>query len=282
MKRAPAVVVAATLMAVLACTPTINVPHVDTGPTETVTVNEPLPAEGVVAHVAIEMGGGSLELAAGAPGLADGTVQYNVAAWRPTITRTDGDLRIVQGNPDPNLVLGEDTVNQWNLRLGATPMDLSIHAGAYSGQLDLTGLPLQRLEIQDGASNTRVTFSAPNPAEMEDLSYTTGASTVDLIGLGFANIAEMSFEGGAGTYTLDFSGGLQRDADVTVHAGVSSIRLQVPSGTPAQVTVGGALRDVTTIGAWTSSGDRYEAAGSGPTLTVRVDMGLGSLTLAVE
>ena len=282
MKRALTAVAAVVLVAALACSPTINVPHVDTGATETLTVNEPLPAEADIAHVALEMGAGSLELAAGASGLAEGTIRYNVAGWRPTITRTDAHLRIEQGTPEPNLVLGEDTVNEWNLRLGDTPMELSVHAGAYSGQMDLTGLRLQRLEIQDGASNTQVTFSAPNPAEMEELSYTTGASTVDLSGLGFANFARMTFEGGAGSYTLDFGGGLQREAEVTLHAGVSSLRIEVPSGTPAQVTVGGALREVTTLGAWTQSGDRYEAAGSGPTLTIRVDMGLGSLTLTLE
>jgi len=60
------------------------------------------------------------------------------------------------------------------------------------------------------------------------------------------SVDSVTFNSGAGSYTLDFGGALQREAEVTLHAGVSSLRIEVPSGTPAQVTVGGALREVTT------------------------------------
>jgi hypothetical protein len=117
---------------------------------------------------------------------------------------------------------------------------------------------------------------------MRSFSYQTGASTVSLTGLGYANFSDMTFSGGAGTYTLDFSGGLSRDANVTLESGVSSVRLEVPAGTAAEVVVGGALNNVSTIGAWAQSGETYRLEGAGPTLRIFVDMGVGSLALVAE
>ena len=45
---------------------------------------------------------------------------------------------------------------------------------------------------------------------MSILRYETGASTVKLNGLANANFGTLIFSGGAGDYTLDFSGDLQR------------------------------------------------------------------------
>ena len=280
MKRLILCAVAVLSLAALACSfITINIPRLKTGPTETLTVSEPLPDASVV-DVTLKMGAGELKVSGGAEGLVEGEIQYNVAAWKPTITNDGDSLTIQQGDTNGQIGIPEnDVVNQWDLKLGNAPMNLTINAGAYDGALDLSGVPLRNLEINDGASDAVVTFDSVNPEEMETLVYETGASSVDLTGLANANFAEMTFAGGAGDYTLDFSGELQRDATVQVTAGVSSLRIVIPSGTAAKVTVRGGLNDVDTDGDWTTSGDTYETSGDGPTLTIAVEMGVGSLTL---
>jgi hypothetical protein len=270
------------LAGALACSLSLNVPHADTGPTETVTINEPLPPESSIMDVTLHLGAGTLQLTGGAPGLADGSIRYNVAEWRPTVTRSEGRLLIEQGETDLPLTLGEDVINEWDVRLGDVPMELSIDAGAYSGSIDLSGIPLQRVAINDGASDVRLEFREANPEEMSLFSYNTGASTVTLLGLGYANFSELTFTGGAGTYTLDFSGDLRRDADVTIRSGVSSVRIEIPDSTEAEVVVGGSLNNVDTLGDWTLDGDTYRLAGAGPSLRIFVDMGVGSLTLSAE
>jgi hypothetical protein len=117
---------------------------------------------------------------------------------------------------------------------------------------------------------------------MDRLVYETGASSVTLTGLANANFADMEFNGGAGDYELDFSGDLQRDATVKVVAGLSSLRITVPAGTNVRIDVGGGLHDVDTQGSWSAGGDTYETSGSGPQLTIEVDMGAGSLTLVSQ
>lgn len=279
-------VIAALALAALACGP--NLPNIDVpveritpGPTEIFTIDEPRPDGDAVQDVTLGVGAGNLTLSGGAEGLASGTVQYNIPDWKPTVTRSGNALTIDQQfAPDNTLRIPEgETLNEWDLQLGDMPMRLEISAGAYEGEMDLSGLALQRLTINDGASTNTVTFDRVNPEEMSLFKYTTGASTVELTGLANANFAEMIFEGGAGTYTLDFSGELQQDARVTVRAGVCTLTINVPPGTQAEVSKSGAITTVKTEGTWSTSGDTYRVSGAGPLLKIEVEMGLGTLNL---
>lgn len=275
------IIIAALAIAALACDISLpNVPRLQTIPTETLVVAEPLP-DGETADVELRLGAGELNLSGGGEGLISGEIQYNVAEWKPTVTRDGNRVRIEQGRADSgNIGITEgNVVNEWNLKLGNKPLRLEIDAGAYRGELDLSGVPLRRLDIADGASTSTVKFESLNPEEMSELRYTTGASTVTLEGLANANFARMRFEGGAGTYTLDFSGELQRDATVTITAGICSLKIIVPEGMPARINRSGALTTVNTEGRWSVDGDTYEKSGDGPLLTINVELGAGTLTL---
>ena len=148
--------------------------------------------------------------------------------------------------------------------------------------MDFSGVPLASLAITDGASDNTVTFNSPNPTVMSELSYTTGASTVTLKGLGNANFEEMTFTGGAGTYILDFTGTLKQDASVKVEAGVSTTKIIVPAGMKVVVDVEGGIKTVNTQGTWTANGTSYETEGTGPTLTMNINTNLGTLSLIQE
>lgn len=277
------VILAALTAATLACSGVSVVPRLDTGPTETVSVNEPLPTGVEEVDLTINMAAGKLSLSGGGDGVIAGEIRYNVAEWEPKVENTGGQVTLTQGDSDGFQGLpDDDVVNDWNLKLGDIAYDLTVNAGAYDGSLDLDGVPLRGLTVHDGASNAEVEFNSLNPEAMDELRYETGASSVKLIGLANANADRVVFTSGAGDYQLDFSGDLQRDMDVSVDSGVSSVRIIVPAGTNVIVTVDSGLSDVDTDGNWSHSGDRYELSGSGPTITIDVDMGLGSLTLVEE
>ncbi len=258
---------------------------VDVGVTQQVDVNEPL-GSAAVTNVEISMGAGTLNVGPGAAGLASGTIRFNVAPWKPVVTRTDASLIIKQGTQKGLSGLGTDVVNDWNLQLGKAPMRLQISAGAYKGSFDLSGLTLQNLAIKDGAARTQVLWNEVNPGQMDRFTYETGASTVTLIGLADANFKSMSFKGGAGSYSLDFSGQLRTSADVLIETGAGSVTIAVPSTTPARVTVGGALNDVDTQGEWTRTADgktystqAAQPGQAGKSLTITVKVSVGALTL---
>jgi predicted membrane protein len=101
-----------------------------------------------------------------------------------------------------------------------------------------------------------------------------------MTGLANANFEEMEFSGGAGDYTLDFSGDLQRDATVRVKGGVGEITIIVSEDVKATVSVTKGVRSVDTDGSWTVEGDDYSTgAKEGPELRIYVEVGVGSLNL---
>ena len=274
----------------LACTITVPAPaQVTTGPTETFTVKVAAPESATAADpvkVTLRMGAGTLKLQSGADGLAEGTIDYNVPAWKPVLSSENGRLLIEQVMPQDQspsyLLSGKDNsiVNTWDLALGPTPMELEIEAGAYKGEMDLSGLHLLNLRVSDGASDSQLTFSEPNPEKMDTFTYMTGASAVKLSGLGYANFEQMNFKGGVGDYKLDFAGDLQRDAEVNIDAGMSTLRLSIPEGTKAVIEISAGMKNVKTEGTWTAHEDTYLTTGTSDyTLTIKVNIGLGSLTL---
>lgn len=274
------------LMVTAACR--VRIPRTESvvlGQIRTLSLNEALPAASVpVMDVRIVMGAGDLKISGGSTQLLEGSVEYNVADWEPEVVRGDRSLELRQGMIDRSIDLTalDRVVNRWSLQFGEAPVDLTISAGAYDGQMDLSGIPLTGLDISDGASHAEVVFDRPNPVEMEHLSYRTGASDVTLTGLGNANFRRMIFDGGAGSYALDFSGMLQQDALVTINGGLGDFTLTIPADTAAEVDFKGELMNVNTRGTWVLQDDLYISEGSGPLLKIEVNVGLGSITLVRE
>ncbi|HNK62478.1 MAG TPA: toast rack family protein [Anaerolineales bacterium] len=265
-------------LASLACG--ISVPKApQPGPEVTEPIHVDYPDSGEV-NLMLTFGAGELILNPGADALVDGTAVYNYAEVKPQIVSDGGDVEVKMGNLKfPSLPTLTDLKNVWDLKLGGQPMNLSIQSGAYDGTFEFGGLALTNLSIEDGASHVELAFSEPNQAEMNTFRYTTGASDVKLTGLANANFNLFDFSAGAGDYTLDFSGGLKRDASIKVETGLSNVIIIVPDGVNAMVTVEGGLSNVNAGSGWDRSGEGYRQEGEGPMLTFVVEMGAGNLTL---
>ena len=263
----------------LACGITIPEPPTPS-PEKTEDINVKYPdAEEI--NLNLKFGAGKLTLNPGASVLVEGTATYNYIELKPEVNIEDGDVEVRVGDGDLNVFTGLNNIkNEWDLKLGDKPMNLSIDSGAYDGTLELGGLSLTRLDISDGASDVEINFSQPNPVEMSTFTYNTGASDVKILGLGNANFSLFDFSGGAGDYTLDFSGELQRDASIKIETGLSNMIIIVPEGVNAVVTVEGGLSNVNAGPGWERSGGDSVQKGEGPTLTFVIEMGAGNLTLA--
>ncbi|HSA99594.1 MAG TPA: toast rack family protein [Anaerolineales bacterium] len=242
---------------------------------ESITVADPKSDE---TRLTLSFGAGKLTLSPGAQNLVDGTAVYNVADLKPEIVKSANSIEIKQGD-FKSLPPLDDIKNEWDLKLGAMPMDLTIKAGAYDGTLELGGLALKSLTVKDGASNMDLSFKEPNRAEMSILRYETGASNVKLTGLANANFSTLTFSGGAGNYTLDFSGKLQHEAVVTVESGLGDLSLVVPEDVNAVITVEGAALNVNHSSGWAQNGQKYTQKGETPMLTIVVKMSAGNLVI---
>jgi hypothetical protein len=262
----------------MACGFSIDLPdRAKAGPEieEPITVEDPKSDE---TRLSISFGAGELTLSPGAQNLVDGTALYNVADLKPEIKKDGDSIELKQGDFN-GLPPFNNMKNQWDLKLSDTPMELIIQAGAYEGNMELGGLALKNLTVRDGAANVELSFLEPNQTEMSIMRYETGASDVRLISLANANFSTLTFSGGAGNYTLDFNGELQRDAVVTIESGLGNVSLIVPEDVDAVVTVESAAVNINHGSGWAQNGQKYVQKGSGPTLTIMVQMAAGNLTI---
>ena len=278
---------AALTTASLACSVNFGGPPLKTGPTETLTIDEAVPDGAEVVDLTINMAAGQINLSGGAEGALSGEIKDNVVDWNPAVTVDGSAITVDQGTDDQAdngfSLLGDNIINDWTLHLGDVPYHLNVNVGAYDGTLDLSGIPLRSVSINDGASRSEVTFTSANPVSMTTFSYSTGASAVTLTGLGYANADEVTFSGGAGDYTLDLSGDLTRDLRVTVSAGAATVKIEVPASAPVVVVVDGSINDVDTNGTWDIEGTQYSTLGAtGPRISIGVEMSVGSLTLTAK
>ncbi len=213
--------------------------------------------------------------------LVSGDATYNVPDFKPTVNEQEGQVEITQG--DLNLEgfpkFSQDIKNKWDLKLGTAPINLRIKAGAYEGTFELGGLNIHELDISDGAANVNLSFKEANAGEMGTFHYNTGASNVELTGLANANFDTLTFKSGAGSYKLDFTGDLKRDATINIDSGISSVVIVVPEGVSAKVIFEGGLSNVDASHSWDKNGDEYIQEGEGPMLTFYVKMGAGNLEL---
>lgn len=274
------------LLTSLACGVTINLPvsDVKTGPTVTEEIVVPEIESTEPVDLMIEFGAGELNIQPGAENaLVTGTVSYNIVDFKPDVLVEGNQVHLSTGNLEikgiPIINTG-DFKNEWDLQLGNSPMNLSVSAGAYNGNIEMGGLSLLSVRFTDGAAEVDVQFSELNQVEMDTLRYETGASSVELRGLANTNAASVIFKGGAGDYRLDFSGDLQRDMDVTVDSGMSSVEIIVPRGVTARVLYDGGLSNVDLSGDWEKTGNDYYQEGTGPRLTINVNIGAGNLSLS--
>jgi len=274
------------VLATLACTFNIDNPittELLTGPLVTDQINIPFLSDPEAdAEVIINFGAGDLFISSGAEGaLISGEVSYNVEDLKPDISMDNEVIRIKTGSLDIDGIprFNEKVQNTWTLNLSESPIDLTIKAGAYVGELALGGLSLANLHIGDGASEVNLSFSEPNLIAMDTFRYETGASNIKLKNLSNANFTTMLFESGAGSYELDFSGQLSRDANVFIETGLSTMTITVPENINVELRVEGALKNISTRGNWKQQMGSYVITAEGPTLTILVEMSAGNLIL---
>jgi hypothetical protein len=268
-------------LTVMACGFQVNLPTAATpGPLTTDQISVPLPGDTTqTVNMTLDFGAGNLTLTPGSDSLLSGTATYNIPDFKPTVTSDGNNVTIAQGNwhmsgiPDLSKIK-----NEWSMALGNVPMNLTINGGAYNATYEFGGLAITNLTIKDGAAQTKLNFSSPNATGMVLLHYETGASTVSMTGLGNANFSSLDFTSGAGSYTLDFSGAMKRDASVHLTSGVSSLTLVIPAGIPVQINTSG-LANVTYGSGWSKNGNVLTQEGSGPQLVIVAEIGAGTINL---
>jgi hypothetical protein len=120
------------------------------------------------------------------------------------------------------------------------PIDLSADLGAAEADIQLGGLLLKSVDVKAGAADARISFEQPNRIACSEMTLKTGAAELRVEQLGNSRCKHVTFHGGAGDITLDFTGdwggNAAMDADVKFTLGALTLRLPRDLGVTVEVS----------------------------------------------
>jgi hypothetical protein len=172
----------------------------------------------------------------------------------------------------------------WYIKLNCNiPIKLDIDVGAGGGNIDISGLIVKEFKLSTGASSTSVVCNEPNPVVMDLFHIEAGIAKFYGGKLGNANFKSLRFEGGVGSYALDFSGMLRKEASVNVDMGFGSINILLPRNIGAQVRYDQGFLSSHTFEDFKEIGDGkyisnnyYDSDGR---LTIKIETAVGSVKI---
>jgi len=128
--------------------------------------------------------------------------------------------------------------NKLNLSLNPElPLSLEMELGVIKGEMDLGGLQIESMSMEIGVSEADIYFDEPNPVVMKSCRIEGGVGKLSIENLGNANFEEFTFEGGVGSYILDFTGEYNQDAFAEIELGIGKMTLYLPRSVGTRIKV---------------------------------------------
>jgi len=116
-----------------------------------------------------------------------------------------------------------------DLQLGPeVPADIELEFGAGRADVDLTGIPVSRLELNTGASESVLRIRELNPEPMEEAIIAVGAADLRVSGIGNFNTSEIEVNAGLGAVVLELDGSWVQNAMLSVEMGLGALEIHVP------------------------------------------------------
>lgn len=185
-------------------------------------------------------------------------LRYDEETFEPQAEYQGGRLELGVEGLGRNIRLGRDRDRgELDLHLARdVAMDLRLEFGAVRADIDLGGLTLTGLDLETGASETRIRISEPNPVPMARAELEVGAADFEARHLGNLNARRIDVSCGVGDVTLDFSGEWAQEATVDLEIGLGAATLRFPEGLGVRLEKSGFLLSVNAEG-MVKRGDAY-------------------------
>ena len=177
--------------------------------------------------------------------------------------------------------------NVWDIQLSSEiPATIDLDIGACEADFDLGGIPLENLNLDIGAASGLIDFSSVNPVRLDEISIDAGASELEMTNIGNANFDHFNFDGGVGSFKLDFRGQYNGESTIELDIGLCSADIILPRDVAIRVETDGDC--------WLSSvefhnedldevdDDVYESPGfkdADTRIILELSVGLGSIDL---
>jgi hypothetical protein len=187
-----------------------------------------------------------------------------------------GAGRLMVGGNAAELMEGEFTYSR-----RAYAPDISYHVSSNgTGKLEIRQDDNPGIQIHSNFRNDwELSFNNQVPLQL-DVTLGAGESDLNLEGL---VLESFNLKLGAGASRVDLSGDLEQDLTVQIQGGVGELTLLLPANTNIDMDVNGGLGEINTSGLYRENShfiSKY--SGTGPTIFVDIDAGVGQLNLLAQ
>ena len=135
-----------------------------------------------------------------------------------------------------NYINMDSDENRWDIVLSNKyESSLNLDIGACEAKIDLGGIPLKKLSINLGAASGQFDFSKPNSIRLEEFKMDAGVSSLNMASIGNANFSRFIFNGGLGSYELDFRGKYKGESEIFIEIGLGSAEIILPADVPVRI-----------------------------------------------
>ncbi|HXK59162.1 MAG TPA: toast rack family protein [Acidobacteriota bacterium] len=255
------------------------------GHTTTLSRSVPVAGEEVL-EVDLDVPVGRLEIESGSAGnLYEFDLDYNELAFTPDVDfqkrGNTGILRFRLSSEGKSFRrMGK---NRLNLRLNPeVPIVLRTKTGVGESQIDLGGMSIRELDIENGVGETSVSMLEPNRISCDRVEIQNGVGALKITGLGNLACKQLRFQGGVGGSELDFSGEWNQEGEIEIAVGVGGVDLRLPRSIGAEVKASRSFMSGVSLPEFEKRGDTYisyNADRVSKVLRLRIEAGIGGVNL---
>jgi len=237
-------------------------------------------------EVDVDVPVGKLEIEAGTGGnLYEFDLDYNENAFTPEVEfqkrGNTGVLRFrLNGEGKHVRRMGK---NRLNLRLNPdVPIVLRAKSGVGESQIDLGGMRIRELDIENGVGETSISMLEPNRISCDRVDIQNGVGSLKMTGLGNLASKQLKFQGGVGGSELDFSGDWREEGDIDIEVGVGGVELRMPRSVGAEVKANRTFMSGVDLPEFEKRGDTYISYNVdrvSKVLRLRIEAGIGGVEL---
>lgn len=119
--------------------------------------------------------------------------------------------------------------NNWKLQFASNiNYRFDFEVGACKADFSFDGLTISEFRLNVGAADARFEFPTVNGRRLEDFVVKAGVCDLEILKIGNSRFERLEFEGGVGSFTLDFSGDFSYEAEAHIEVGLGSVEIVVP------------------------------------------------------
>jgi hypothetical protein len=174
----------------------------------------------------------------------------------------------------------------WELRFTTkVPIAFNIELGLVDGEVNLSGMQIEDLNLSGGLSDLTLRFDEPNPLSLDEIKIECGLGEFKAEKMGNANFRRLRVDGGLGSIDLDLSGQWRvAEAELRIGVGLGSARVELPENLGVEVNADNNFlssislaRDIRMVRSGIHRSENWSSAEH--RLTIDAEVGLGSLKI---